>query len=244
MERKKGGFMSTMKKRKVLVLNKCWTAIGVANLQRAITLLFSSHVDGQYIGEPKARIIDPALDFQTFTWEDWSKLRPKNDEDVIKGIGADFRVPEIIMLTQYDKLPQQRVHFSRKTIYRRDSFTCQYCKDKLSSELLTIDHILPRAKGGQTTWENCVLACVPCNKQKADRMLSDAYRGKKQADYHPIKSPMGWKGPSPMKLLSVPKKPKFSILRGDKAVIPKSWEHFVSLVYWQIELENDNPSED
>ena len=222
--------MTALAHRKVLVLNKLWTAVGVATVQRAITLLFQVHQTGEHAGQPKARIIDPALDFQTFTWEDWSLLRPKEGEDVIRGIGANFRIPEIVMLTQYDKLPAQRVHFSRRTIYRRDNFTCQYCGHKVGTEG-TIDHIMPRAQGGETTWENCVLACVTCNSQKANRTPEKAIRTKKDVD---------WKGPSPMKLLSVPKKPKFALLKGDRGTVPKSWTHFISEAYWNVELENNN----
>lgn len=226
--------------RKVLVLNKCWTAIDVTELSNAIRLLFSYHEDGKHIGEPKARIIDPSMDFQTYTWADWTAIRPKDGEDVIIGCGAEFRIPEVIMLTEFDKMPQQRVHFSRKTIYRRDGCRCQYCGDKLTSDELTIDHVVPSSKGGLSTWENCCLCCTPCNRQKADRLLEDCYRGKKQGDYDEIKNPNGWKGPSPMKLLSVPKKPKFSIIRGDRATAPKSWSSFISTAYWEVELENDN----
>lgn len=217
--------MSVLTKR-VLVLNKLWTAIGVAPLDRAINLLFKSDD-----GEPKARIIDPACDFATYTWEDWSLLKPKDDELSIRGWGnVLYRVPEVIMLTTYDKLPAQRLHFSRRTIYRRDNFVCQYCGDKVGNEG-TIDHVLPRAQGGETTWENCVLACVSCNSQKADRTPEQAVRTKKH---------LVWKGNSPMKLLSVPRKPKFALLKGDRGFMPKSWKHFISEAYWNVELDNDN----
>lgn len=230
--------------RKVLVLNKCWTAIDVHPLRDVLALLFSCHSSGPHKGEPKAKIIDPTMDFRTFTWADWSALRPQEGEDTIKGSGEEFRIPEVILLTEYDKLPQQRLQFSRKTIYRRDHCKCQYCDDKLSSDLLTIDHVQPRSKGGLSTWENCVLACGPCNRQKADRLLSDCVRGKNQKDYHPTMNPNGWKGPSPMKLKAEPKKPPFNVIRGDRAFYPKSWDHFVSKIYWETELENDNPEEE
>jgi len=214
-----------MSHRKVLVLNKNWCAVGVASLQRAITLLFSTHSTG----EPKARIIDPSVEFQSFTWEDWAAIRPSEGDDVIRGAGLDFRIPEVVMLTNYDKMPIQRVHFSRRTIHRRDGSTCQYCGDKVGTEG-TIDHIIPRAKGGQTTWENCVLSCFACNSQKADRSLADAFRGNAKT----------WHGPSPMKLRSVPRKPKFALLKGDRGSMPKSWTSFISEMYWETELVNDN----
>ena len=198
--------------RKVLVLNKCWTPVAVVPMHRAVTLLFSEYKNG----EPKAKIIDPTTDFATYTWADWSALKPKEGEAFIQGVNAVFRVPEVLLLSKYDKMPQQRVHFSRRTIYRRDGNRCQYCGCRPGTEELTIDHVLPRAQGGITSWENCVLACVECNSRKANRTPEQAK----------------------MKLLSKPYKPKFTLFRGDYRV--KSWEHFLGEAYWNVELENDN----
>lgn len=234
--------------RKVLILNKNWCAIEIAPLRKAITMLFKYHTEGKHKGEPIARIIDPTQDFQTFDWEDWAALEP-NSTDVIHGIGADFRIPEVIMLTKYDKMPIQRTVFSRRMIHRRDNFQCQYCKCHVGNEG-TIDHVKPKAQGGRTTWENCVLACVQCNSQKADRYPHEAVRGNKDVTWTETKSLKQrlpgqpaerlWKGPSPMVLLTEPKKPNHSLLKSDKGLIPKSWTHFMSEVYWQTELENDN----
>ena len=75
----------------------------------------------------------------------------------------------MITLTEYDRVPANAVTFSRRNIYKRDRYTCQYCGVQPGSEELTIDHVLPRSRGGTSTWENCVLACLECNKRKADR---------------------------------------------------------------------------
>lgn len=233
--------------RNVLILNTNWCAVGVEALRDAIGLLFSCHPEeivGAHgvirphpmAGQPKAKVIDPGLDFQTFTWSDWAQLKPAEGEDALHGAKNAFRIPEVLLLTSYDSLPVQRIHFSRRTIYRRDNFHCQYCGCKVGNEG-TIDHILPRSQGGQTTWENCVLACVQCNSQKANRTPQEAYRNKKDATH------ANWKGPSPMVLLSTPKKPKFSLLKGDRSKMPKSWSHFISEAYWSVELQNDNTKE-
>jgi 5-methylcytosine-specific restriction endonuclease McrA len=207
--------MTALRNRKVLVLNKGWNAIGVVTLERALVMLFSTYKDGA----PKARIIDPTKDFQTFTWEDWSRLRPKNGEDTIKGTNVVFRVPEVILLSKYDKLPQHKIHFSRRTIYKRDANTCQYCGCQPGTEELTIDHVLPRSRGGKTTWENCVLACVACNSKKADRTPEECG----------------------MKLRKQPKKPVIPLFKGDIRI--KSWEAFLGEAYWLTELQNDNSDE-
>jgi 5-methylcytosine-specific restriction endonuclease McrA len=203
---------TTFAHRRCLVLNKSWNPIGTVSLERAITLLFTVVQNG----EPKARIIDPSS-YQTFTWEDWSKLRPSATDEKIIGANLHFRVPEIILLSKYDKMPQRQAHFSRRNLFKRDGQTCQYCGDQPGSEELTIDHVLPRSQGGVTSWENCVLACVTCNRKKANRTPSQAK----------------------MKLMKVPKKPHLKALKFDTLKPVKSWCAFLGAAYWSIGLEND-----
>ena len=197
--------------RKVLVLNKSWTAIGVVTLEKALKKVAGTYKDGT----PKARIIDALHDFAMLTWDDWAKLRPTEDEPQMRSVNAVFRIPEVIQYTRYDKLPSQKVHYNRRTIYRRDNNICQYCgKNKPGSEL-SLDHVVPRCQGGLTTWENIVVACTDCNAKKAGRTPKEAN----------------------MKLLSVPKKPSYNFFPGDVRV--KSWEQFLGAAYWLTELEHD-----
>lgn len=202
-----------MAQRKVLVLNKSWTPVGVVSLQRAITLLFGVYSSGA----PKAVVVDTDS-FATFTWDDWSKLAPEDGEDVIHSArDRKFKIPEVVVLTQYDKLPRHRVTFSRRTLYKRDSYRCQYCGDTPPTEELTIDHILPRSRGGETTWTNCVISCLPCNAKKADRLPEECG----------------------MKLRKQPVKPKYQLFKG--TFIPcDSWKKFISAAYWNVEMQNDN----
>jgi 5-methylcytosine-specific restriction endonuclease McrA len=207
--------MSVLTQRKVLVLNRGWHPIAVVSLERAMAL-----VCGEYkSGEPKARIMDPTEDFKLFTWQDWAKLMPRENEQAIRSARQAFRIPEIILLSRYNKLPQQRIHFSRRTVYRRDNNQCQYCGKKPGTAELTIDHVIPRSQGGLTTWENCCLACVVCNKRKADRTPEQAG----------------------MKLLRKPFKPKFTLFKGDYKC--KSWESILGIAYWEVELDHDMPNE-
>ena len=201
--------------RKVLVLNKNWTAIGFTPLVKAFSKLFSTY---KTTGEPKARIIDPTNNFGMYTWADWAAIRPSGDEDSINaGHNMRFKIPEVILLSRYDKMPEQRIHFSRRAIYRRDGYRCQYCGRKPGTSELTIDHILPSSRGGKTTWGNCCLACVACNSLKADRTPEQAG----------------------MKLMSKPKRPRYDITKGNGNVWLQSWNSFFSEVYWNVELEND-----
>ena len=149
----------------VLVLNRQYQPVNVTSVKRAFTLL--------YLGA--ARVIEP--DYSTFDFESWSSLaaaQGEKDHDVIHTIGRIIRVPREIVLQIYDRLPKTRVRFSRLNIYLRDENTCQYCSQQLPRSSLNLDHVIPRARGGRTTWENVVCSCVPCNLSKADKLPEEA----------------------------------------------------------------------
>lgn len=192
--------MSILHHRKCLVLNKNWRPIGTIPLADAICKVFSFYDDGT----PKAKILEP-FTFNSYTWDDWSKLKPASDEDKIVSTNSYFKVPEIILLSKYEKMPTPKLYFSRKTLYKRDKMQCQYCSVLLSNDDLTIDHVVPRAQGGGTTWENCVACCLTCNRKKADRTP-------KQAN---------------MALLAEPKKPSYVLFNFDVVQPKESWCDFL-----------------
>ena len=191
--------------RPTLVLNRSWQAINIVNAARAVLMLWNGI----------AKAVDPQT-YQVFTWEDWSALRPEDGEHVIKAVSFNLRVPEVVTLNNYDKMPCNAVVFSRRNVFKRDKFTCQYCGAQPGSEELTIDHVEPRARGGETTWENCVLACYDCNRRKADRTLKEAG----------------------MRLRKQPKRPSWSPLYSLRTLPIQSWSKFISEAYWQVALEN------
>jgi 5-methylcytosine-specific restriction endonuclease McrA len=142
---------------------------------------------------------------------------PHVGEQSMKAVNAIFRIPTVIQFSRYDKLPTAKIHYNRRTIYRRDNNTCQYCGRRPGTKELSIDHVIPRSKGGKTTWENVVVACTECNAYKADRTPEQAG----------------------MKLLRQPKKPKYNLHPGD--VIVKDWVKVMGESYWNVQLENDLP---
>ena len=143
--------------RPTLVMNSNWQPVGIATVAKALTKVWNE----------AARIVDPA-DYQQYTWQDWSQLRPADGDLFIQTRRFQLRVPEVVMLTKYDRVPTNAVTFSRRNVFKRDKFTCQYCGARPGSEELTIDHVTPQAQGGTSTWLNCVLACISCNSRKAD----------------------------------------------------------------------------
>jgi len=190
--------------RPTLVLNRNWQPVNVASVARALTMLWNE----------TARVVDPA-DYQTYDWQDWLKLRPSDGELFIQAVRFRLRIPEVVTLTGYDELPAATVTFSRRNIHKRDRYTCQYCGQQPGSEDLTIDHVIPRAHGGESRWDNCVLACVTWNKHKADRTPEQAG----------------------MRLRKRPVQPTWNPLYAAHELRMKSWSKFVSEAYWNVELQ-------
>src|SRR6267378_6011910 len=84
-----------------------------------------------------------------------------------------IRVPSVIRLLEYRRIPHQTRALSRKNILLRDRNTCQYCGEVLPSGELTLDHVIPRSRGGLSTWENLVACCHSCNRRKGKHLLSE-----------------------------------------------------------------------
>src|SRR2546423_8417282 len=93
--------------RPTLILNRNWQPVNVAMVARALVLLWNE----------AARVVDVA-DYQTFSWRDWSKLRPRDDEAFVQAISMRLRVPEVVALSSYDRLPASAVAFSRRQLFK------------------------------------------------------------------------------------------------------------------------------
>ncbi len=199
----------------VLVLNKMFMAIHIISVRRAICLLCKdlaevvSLEDGQF----------QTYDFST--WREVSEYRAKHfrqeDDDWIRTITSEIQVPRVIRLLGYEKLPKQTVKFNRRNIFARDNNQCQFCGRKYSTSELSLDHVIPRSQGGQSTWDNVVCACVKCNVRKGGRTPKQAH----------------------MSLVRKPEKPKRSPLLNLKLTHRKyqSWKSFLDNAYWSVELK-------
>jgi 5-methylcytosine-specific restriction endonuclease McrA len=129
---------------RVLILNASYEPLHVCSVKRAVALLMHDIAE-----------------------------RVEDSEKVLRSPSQIFPVPSVIRLKRFVKRPpRQRVAFNRKNVFRRDDHTCQYCLEK--SNDLTLDHVLPRSRGGGTTWENVVACCRRCNAQKRDRTPEEA----------------------------------------------------------------------
>jgi 5-methylcytosine-specific restriction endonuclease McrA len=120
-----------------------------------------------------AIVVDPG-DYRFYSWADWMALPAFEGGPCIRTARARIRVPEVLALQRFDRLPASAVAFSRRNVAKRDHYTCQYCGAQPGVADVTIDHVIPRAQGGQSTWTNCVAACAVCNARKADRTPQQA----------------------------------------------------------------------
>jgi 5-methylcytosine-specific restriction endonuclease McrA len=202
-----GGALSSS----VLVLNRLYIAVHVINVRRAFCLLYREmaeviHLEhGQYAN----------YTFQT--WQELSELRADEkqpNEDWIRAVGFEIQAPRVIRLLRFDRLPKQQLHLNRRNILARDEHTCQYCGKRYPTHQLSLDHINPRSRGGETTWENVVCACLSCNIEKGGRTPHEAR----------------------MKLVRRPTRPKRNPMLALKLSNPKyeSWRTWLDGVCWEI----------
>lgn len=127
----------------VLVLNASYEPLNVVSVRRAIVLLLKE----------KAELLEAA-------------------EAQIRAERIAFQRPLVIRLVMYVKIPRRllTLPLTRRNILKRDNYTCQYCGRRPENSELTLDHIVPRSRGGGHTWENLVAACAPCNRRKGDNL--------------------------------------------------------------------------
>lgn len=170
---------------KALVLNASWQPIETVSWQNAFKMILN--------GRAKAIDYYDAI------------VRTPNDE---------FFIPAVLVLTEYNAVPKRTIIYSKRLVYERDKWKCQYCSKQLSSKTATIDHVLPRSRGGRSNFENCVASCEPCNSTKANKLLRNTR----------------------FKLLKRPKKPYLHPLQGKIGTMKEEWEPYIgSFVVANIE---------
>lgn len=122
-----------------LLLNATYEPLSIVDWKKAITLVLLG----------KAEVLEP-------------------QERTIRSATRSFELPSVLRLYSRVSVPRRTVQFSRTNVYRRDGYMCQYCVRSFPVSMLTFDHVVPRSRGGQTTWENIVTSCEECNRQKGD----------------------------------------------------------------------------
>jgi len=151
----------------VLVLNRNWQAIHVKNPLEAMTMMYSDTATALDIRGEDHMV--------PLRWNEWIKLPIKDEkDDFIQTVRGNIKIPKVLVLCNYNKVPRKRPKFSPKAVWDRDEGTCQYTGRKLTPQEANIDHVIPRSRGGKTDWSNCVLTHKEVNSQKADRTPEEA----------------------------------------------------------------------
>jgi 5-methylcytosine-specific restriction endonuclease McrA len=132
---------------------------------------------------------------------------------IVKSPSFEMFLPSVVSLKDYVR-PARHPAFTRFNVFLRDRFQCQYCGDK---DDLTFDHVVPRSRGGRTTWENVVAACAPCNLKKANKLPREIHM-------HPMQPPY---------------QPTVHDLHNNGRAFPPNYLHqsWLDYLYWDIELE-------
>jgi len=196
----------------VLVLNRLWQAVNVIGARRAFGLLARGHAQVVHHAEDDFKV------FSMLDWIDFSRHNPPlSAVETVRTVRHTIRLPRVILLTFFDKLPCKELKLTRNNVFERDKNQCQYCGRHFTREELNLDHVIPRHYGGRTTWENIVCSCVKCNTRKANRLPHEAG----------------------VRLIRKPVRPKWrpviSLVLGTRH--REMWKDFLDLAYWNVELD-------
>lgn len=171
----------------VLVLNRHYMAVRVVTARRAFVLLYREAAEVIDIEEGQ---------FGNHDFESWcelSQLRSEqrsHHEDWVRSVNFDVQVPRIIRLIRFDRHQLSSLRLNRRNLFARDGHRCQYCGQSLPPSQLSLDHVVPRSRGGPTTWDNVVASCVGCNTKKGGRTPKEARMRLMREPAEPTHNPM------------------------------------------------------
>jgi len=159
-------FMNLLTKATVLVLNRNWQAVNVRTPQEAFCMMATNVATGLEIeGEEHIRPV---------TWEEWIKLPIREQDEAVHTVRGQIRVPTVMVAVNYAKVPKKRPRLCAKAVRERDGNRCQYTGRMLHPNEGSLDHVVPRSRGGKNAWENLVWSAKEVNQRKADRLPHEA----------------------------------------------------------------------
>ena len=152
-----------------LVLNRLWQAVNVVGVERAFSLLALEHAQVIYAEDGSFRLFDADA------WFAFSAETPPSEGGrLIHTVNQSVRVPSVLLLRRYDRMLLREMKFNRQNLFERDGYRCQYCGNSFVAKELNMDHVVPRDRGGKTSWENVVTSCIRCNSRKGNRDPNEA----------------------------------------------------------------------
>jgi len=138
----------------VLVLNRGYQPVRITDARTGFAML--------YLG--RARALDAS--FEPYDFESWMERDVTEGDELVGTPRGPISVPRVLILNEYNRVPRAPLRLSRRHVYMRDEYTCQYCGTKPGVKELNLDHVLPRSRGGRSTWQNLVTSCRRCNLSK------------------------------------------------------------------------------
>ena len=157
---------SVINKATVLVLNRNWQAINIRTPAEAFCQMAT--------GVATALEIDGEDHIRPVTWDEWIQLPIRGQDQAVQTVRGPIRMPTVIVLANFARVPKKRPKLCTKTIRERDGNRCQYTGALLKAEEGSIDHVVPRSRGGRDAWENCVWASKAINSKKGNRLPHEA----------------------------------------------------------------------
>ena len=157
-----GGEQDDVLRRPVLLLNRFYVPICVAALRRALLLLYTG----------SAQAIDDQGNGYDFPR--WRLLPVRKTDEGLPIVGGSLRVPRVLHLAHYDRIPNVAIRLTRRNLLLRDGQQCQYCGCRPGAKNLNVDHVRPRSRGGMDSWDNLVISCRSCNLKKGQRTPEEA----------------------------------------------------------------------
>jgi 5-methylcytosine-specific restriction endonuclease McrA len=161
----------------VLLLNRYFAPVSVTTVRRGIVLLFCG----------AALALDEHGELHDFGA--WRQLPVRERDDGLAVVGGALRIPRVLHLLSYDRAPRFGIRLTRRNLMLRDGHQCQYCARRPGARELNVDHVVPRSRGGDDSWDNLVISCRTCNLKKGKRTPDEAG----------------------MRLLRAPRKPHWSV---------------------------------
>ena len=163
--------MNILTKATVLVLNRNWQATNVRTPQEAFCMMATNVATGLDIERgdgARAEALRPV------TWEEWITLPIREQDEAVHTVRGQIRVPTVVVAVNYAKVPKKRPKLCARTIRERDGNRCNYTGRVLRPDEGSLDHVVPRPRGGKDAWENLVWSAKEVNQRKADRLPHEA----------------------------------------------------------------------
>lgn len=170
--------MNIIDKNICLCLNSIWQPINTKTVGEAVSDLYAGSykaLDISYEKKPDGSVdFEKPLNMNPLDWRDWVKLDVRDYDLYVRSAKLKIRVPTVLVCQTFSKMPFKRLSLTPENIRKRDNNTCQYTGKKLNSEEGSIDHVIPKSKGGENSWDNMVYCDKKLNTLKGNKSLNEA----------------------------------------------------------------------